>query len=97
MGKYVIKRIGYMLVVALVLSILMFLLYNLLPANRAYTDAKADMQAMKNTLRGKTEEQKQEIFNERYHEYQKRIKELLKSRILIAHHDKRRDVPVHQR
>lgn len=72
MGKYVIKRIGYMLVVALVLSILMFLLYNLLPANRAYTDAKADMQAMKNTLRGKTEEQKQEIFNERYHEYQKR-------------------------
>ena len=65
MGKYVIKRIGYMLVVALVLSILMFLLYNLLPANRAYTDAKADMQTMKNTLKSKSEEEKQEIFNER--------------------------------
>ena len=72
MGKYVIKRIGYMVLVALVLSILMFLLYNLLPANRAYTDAKADMQTMKNTLKSKSEEEKQEIFNERYHEYQKR-------------------------
>jgi len=31
MGKYVLKRIGYMLVVLIILSILMFLIYNLIP------------------------------------------------------------------
>ena len=48
MGKYVLKRIGYMLLVLLILSILMFLIYNLIPNNRAYTDARQDMTTMKN-------------------------------------------------
>lgn len=72
MGKYVLKRIGYMLMVMLILSILMFILYNLVPANRAYTDAKSDMQGMKNTLKGKSAEEQQKIFDDLYHEYQRR-------------------------
>lgn len=47
MGRYVIKRIGYMVVVLVILSFLMFLIYNLVPSNRAYTDAKAEIQTMK--------------------------------------------------
>ena len=58
MGKYVLKRIGYMLVVLVILSVLMFLIYNLVPSNRAYTDAKADMVTMKQQLRGKSDAEK---------------------------------------
>ncbi len=72
MGKYVLKRIGYMVLVLFILSILMFLIYNLLPNNRAYTDAKADMTAMKGQLRNKTAEEKEQIFQDRYLEYQRR-------------------------
>ena len=61
-----------MLMVLLILSILMFLLYNLVPANRAYTDAKTDMTAMKNQLKGKSSEEQAKIFEDLYHEYQKR-------------------------
>lgn len=72
MGKYVLKRIGYMFVVLIILSILMFLIYNLLPSNRAYTDAKADMTTtMKQLLRGKSEAEKDQIFQQRYLEYQR--------------------------
>ena len=71
MGKYVLKRIGYMFMVLLILSILMFLLYNLVPANRAYTDAKTDMTTMKNQLKGKSAEEQAKIFDDLYHEYQK--------------------------
>ena len=72
MGKYVLKRIGYMLIVLFILSILMFLIYNLLPSNRAYTDARSDMNAMKQMLRDKTDAEKEQIFQERYLEYQRR-------------------------
>ena len=71
MGKYVLKRIGYMFVVLVILSILMFLIYNLIPSNRAYTDARADMVTMKQQLRGATDEQKEKIFQDRYLEYQR--------------------------
>lgn len=44
MAKYITKRILYMLIVLLILSILMFVLYNLTPSNRAFTDARAEIQ-----------------------------------------------------
>ena len=72
MGKYVLKRIGYMLLVLLILSILMFLIYNLIPNNRAYTDARQDMTTMKNALKGKTDAEKEAFFQDRYLEYQRR-------------------------
>ena len=72
MGKYVLKRIGYMLVVLVILSVLMFLIYNLVPSNRAYTDAKADMVTMKQQLRGKSDAEKEKVFQDRYLEYQRR-------------------------
>jgi len=69
MGKYVLKRIGYMLLVAVILSFLMFMIYNLVPSNRAYTDARADLASYK---KGLTEEQKETLFEELYTEYQRK-------------------------
>ena len=60
---------AYMLAVLLVLSFLLFLLYNLVPSNRAYTDARTDVQAMKSKL---TAEELETKFQELYEEYQKR-------------------------
>lgn len=73
MGKYVLKRICYMLVVLVILSLLMFLIYNLVPNNRAYTDAKADENSQKQALKGLTQEERQEWFQKRYVEYQRRF------------------------
>lgn len=39
-----------MLIVLIVLSFIMFMIYNLVPSNRAYTDAKTEHQAMKKGL-----------------------------------------------
>ena len=61
-----------MLVVLVILSVLMFLIYNLVPSNRAYTDAKADMVTMKQQLRGKSDAEKEKVFQDRYLEYQRR-------------------------
>ncbi len=72
MGKYVLKRICYMLVVLVILSLLMFLIYNLVPNNRAYTDAKADETSQKQALKGLTAEEKKEWFQKRYVEYQRK-------------------------
>lgn len=72
MGKYILKRIGYMLIVLVVMSVLLFLIYNLVPNNRAYTDAKADMTAQKTRLRNASEEEKDKMFNDLYLEYQRR-------------------------
>ncbi len=69
MGKYIVKRMAYMLVVLVILSFLLFLLYNLVPSNRAYTDARADVNAMKSRL---TPEELETKFNELYEEYQKK-------------------------
>ncbi len=69
MGKYVIKRIVYMLVVLLILSFIMFLIYNLVPSNRAYTDARTEMQSMKKGMSAEAMEQK---FDELYLKYQRR-------------------------
>ncbi len=50
MGRYVLKRVVYMFVVLVILSFVMFMIYNLVPACRAYTDARAEMQSLKNSI-----------------------------------------------
>lgn len=72
MGRYVLKRIGYMLAVLIVLSFILFLIYNLVPNNRAYTDAKAEMMTMKTRLRNASEAEKDKMFEDLYVEYQRR-------------------------
>ena len=69
MGRYIVKRIGYMLVVLVILSFLMFLIYQMVPSNRAYTDAKTDIQGMKNSLSAEERETK---FQELYLNYQRK-------------------------
>lgn len=69
MAKYVVKRLGYMLVMVIVLSFVMYFIYNLIPNNRAYTDARAEIQSLK---QGLTEEEKETRFQELYLEYQRR-------------------------
>ena len=69
MGKYIVKRIGYMAAVFVILSILMFLIYQLVPANRAYTDARTEVQGLKNSLSAEELETK---FDELYLKYQRR-------------------------
>ena len=50
MAKYIVKRIAYMLVVLVILSVMMYLIYSLVPSNRAYTDATNEVKALKNVL-----------------------------------------------
>ena len=72
MGKYILKRIGYMLAVLVVLSFILFLIYNLVPNNRAYTDAKAEMTTQKTRLRNATAAEKEKMFEDLYVEYQRK-------------------------
>ena len=52
-----------MLVVLVLLSIILFMIYNLVPANRAYTDAKAEVTALKNSIpAGETEAYFEKIY-----------------------------------
>ncbi len=69
MAKYIAKRILYMFGMVIVLSFIMYLIYNLIPNNRAYTDARAEIQSLK---QGMTEEQKETRFQEIYLQYQRR-------------------------
>ena len=68
MTKYTLKRIGYMMIVLVILSFIMFMIYSLVPANRAYTDAKAEVQAMKNTI---PKGQMNQYFDDLYLKYQR--------------------------
>ncbi len=68
MAKYTLKRIGYMLVVLVLLSFIMFMIYSLVPANRAYQDAKAQLTAMKNSI---PKEQLNSYFDQIYLDYQR--------------------------
>ena len=69
MGKYIVKRFAYMAAVLVILSFIMFMIYSLVPSNRAYTDASNDIK----TLRGNvTTEQRQARFDELYLQYQRR-------------------------
>ena len=69
MLKYSLKRLGYMAVVLVILSVIMFMIYSLVPANRAYSDADAQVKAMKNTL---PKEQLADYFDKLYLEYQRK-------------------------
>lgn len=69
MGRYIVKRIGYMLLVLVILSFLMFIIYNMVPSNRAYTDAKAEIQTMK---KGMSAADMETRFQELYLKYQRR-------------------------
>lgn len=69
MAKYIAKRLGYMLGMVVVLSFVMYFVYNLIPNNRAYTDAKAEIAQLK---QGLTEEEKETRFQELYLQYQRR-------------------------
>ena len=68
MAKYTAKRIGYMFVVLVLLSFIMYMIYSLVPANRAYTDARAELQAMKNSI---PKNQIDSYFDELYLKYQR--------------------------
>ena len=71
MTKYVLKRIGYMLIVLVILSVIMFVIYNLVPSNRAYTDAMAEFQSKKNYVSSLSSEQQDKFFDEIYLKYQR--------------------------
>ena len=58
-----------MIGMVIVLSFVMYFVYNLIPNNRAYTDAKAEIAQLK---QGLTEEQKETRFQELYLQYQRR-------------------------
>lgn len=79
MGKYIVKRIAYMLVVLVILSFILFMIYSLVPSNRAYTDAMADIQAMKGNY---TAEQQQQRFDEIYLQYQRRYGTDIDNRVI---------------
>lgn len=65
MGKYIVKRIAYMMVVLVILSFILYMIYSLVPANRAYTDANNQVKAMK----GLSGDEAKEKFNELYLQY----------------------------
>lgn len=48
MGKYILKRFGYMVVVLVILSFLMFLVYSIIPFDRAVVEAEAYKTSIKN-------------------------------------------------
>ncbi len=67
MGRYIAKRLLYMLFVFLLLTFVLFVLYQMMPANRAYTDARTELQTMKQL----SEEEKATKFDELYLKYQR--------------------------
>ena len=48
MCQYIAKRLGYMLVGMLILSLLMFLVYSMIPYDRAVAEAEPFKQGLKN-------------------------------------------------
>ena len=69
MAKYIVKRIAYMLVVMLILSFIMFMIYNLVPSNRAYTDAFNEVKGLSKVLSPDEVDAK---FEELYLQYQRK-------------------------
>lgn len=53
MGKYILKRLGYMVVVFFIVSFLMYFLYNLIPTD----PARAELEGVKKTVRPEVYEQ----------------------------------------
>lgn len=61
MKKYIVKRIIYMIFVFLIVSVLMYLLYNLIPSD----PARAELEGIKTTLRPEEYEQRYQNLRER--------------------------------
>ena len=68
MGKYIVKRVAYMLVVLILLSFIMFMIYSMVPSNRAFTDANSEIKTMKNL----SPEERKTKFEELYLQYQRK-------------------------
>lgn len=68
MGRYIVKRLLYMAAVFLLLTFLLFCLYQLMPSNRAYTDARTAIQSYKGSL---SSEEREAKFQELLLEYQR--------------------------
>ena len=68
MGRYIVKRLLYMAAVFLLLTFLLFCLYQLMPSNRAYTDARAAIQGYKGSM---TPAEREAKFQELLLEYQR--------------------------
>ena len=79
MAKYIVKRIAYMLVVMLILSFIMFMIYNLVPSNRAYTDAFNEVKGLSKVLSPDEVDAK---FEELYLQYQRKYGTDTNSKIL---------------
>lgn len=71
MGKYILKRLGYMLLVLIILSFLMYMIYNLVPNNRADKDAREEVKARKQLLQSMTSEEQAAYFEETLLKYQR--------------------------
>ena len=68
MGRYIAKRCLYIFGVFVLLTFLLFSLYRLMPANRAYTDAKQELQTLKGSIPANERDTK---FDELYLKYQR--------------------------
>ena len=67
MARYIVKRLVYMMIVFFLLTFMLFVLYQMMPANRAYTDARTEIQTMKKL----SPEEKETKFDELYLKYQR--------------------------
>ena len=52
MGKYIAKRLGYMIVVLIILSLLMYLVYAMIPFDRAVSEAERFKDSYRNMPNG---------------------------------------------
>ena len=64
MAKYIIKRILYILLVFLILSFLLYLIYNMIPINKAYAATKAELDQLRGAERALFD------WNDRYYYWQ---------------------------
>ncbi len=62
MGKYILKRLGYILLVFMLLSFLIYMIYNMLPVDKAAEAARAEITANKNL----NYQERYEYWSERY-------------------------------
>lgn len=62
MGKYILKRLAYILLVFMLLSFLIYMIYNMLPVDKAAEAARAEITANKNL----NYEERYEYWSERY-------------------------------
>ena len=62
MARYIAKRLLYMLFVFFLLTFVLFSLYQLMPANRAYTDADAEIKTLRGLSSAEQEIKKDELY-----------------------------------